>query len=105
MVFYIYDNIGQNILRKIIFPSKSLRENQRHSMLSDCLSENRVVYEIKSENTVEPERPQIMTHALCMLHIQGYTRASTRPCPFTLTQALALTHLPTNTHTHTHRNM
>jgi hypothetical protein len=64
-------------------------------MFNNFFPENRAICEIMSENTVEPERPQMTTHyGACLLHT-GQAKLHAR----------TFMHTPNCPGTHTHRKI
>ena len=71
---YFNDNISLNSSQDGNILDKSCRENKNTYFIFSIFSENRVVYEITGEDTVEPDRPQLTTcyntaQEGCDLHI------------------------------------
>ena len=91
--------------------SNSCIETQStHFMSNNFFSENSAIYETRSKNVAEPERPQITIwrRVACWINKATFAQAHVSVRALTLTQALTRMYAlraRERTHTHTHRNM
>ena len=97
--FQLCDSIAKFFLDWDMFPIKVVEKIKIHILCSTAFSENRVVYEIMSQNTVEPEKPQMTiwrVSVACWISKATPAQAHFQPLR---------THTHTRTRPLTHRNV